>query len=230
MKKPISILLVEDDANFGLVLRDYLKMNKYDVEWAQTGELGYNLLRKNSYSLCILDVMMPDMDGFTLASKIGDLHLSMPFIFLTAKSLKEDIIKGYQLGAIDYLTKPFDPEILLLKIEAIVGAHSDSQSKTLEKYDFNQFSLQPNIRQLNYPNGESEVLSPKETSVLIKLLEYQNKLLHRDVILSAVWNDINYFTSRSLDVYINKLRKRFENTSQISIQNIRGEGFIMHIK
>jgi two-component system OmpR family response regulator len=230
LKAKEKILLVEDDANFGLVLRDYLKLNNYDVDLAETGAIAYSLLRKNDYTLCILDVMMPEMDGFTLAEKMLHLNLQLPIIFLTAKSLKEDMVKGYKLGALDYLNKPFDPEILLLKLKAIIN-RKQPKSLTVSKhpYQFKGYVLQPNIRQLSYPNGQDKTLSPKENQVLVQLLENQNTLIKRDFILSTIWEETNYFTSRSLDVYINKLRKRFSNSPEITIQNIRGEGFIFKI-
>lgn len=223
-----NILLVEDDANFGMVLCDYLKMNGYSVEWSLDGKKGYNTFMQNEYDLCILDVMMPEMDGFDLAEEMKRKRSGIPFFFLTAKSLKKDIVKGYELGARDYLCKPFDPEILLLKISAILRNAPGTDDRNLT-FKFLDYQLDVSTRRLK--NGKCEhVLSPKENSLLVYLLQHQNKLVRREQVLNSIWKENTYFTARSMDVYINKLRKRFQEEDNISLQNIRGEGFVLVVE
>ena len=223
-----SILLVEDDANFGLVLCDYLKMNGYDVDLAKNGSLGYNMFHQRQYDLCILDVMMPEMDGFSLAEKLTKVNREVPFVFLTAKSLKKDVLEGYRLGAIDYLNKPFDPEILMMKIKAILGRAGSKSSQKSKHYNFVGYHLDYGLRRLS-GNGKQLSLSPKETALLAYLLDRQNKLVKRDEVLTAIWKESTYFTARSMDVYVNKLRKHFKTDNRIALENLRGEGFIFSV-
>lgn len=223
------ILLVEDDPNFGLVLRDYLKMNGYQVDLAENGKIGYNLFKTHIYDICILDIMMPEMDGFSLAEEISKNNTSIPFIFLTAKILKDDIIKGYKLGAHDFLNKPFDPEILLFKIQAIINQTLSKQPKSYINLHFLDYELDHSLRTIT-KNGEIlKKLSPKENQLLYLLLENKNALLPREQVLLKIWKENNYFTARSMDVYVNKLRKLFESESRITIDNIRGNGFCLAI-
>lgn len=222
-------MLVEDDANFGMVLSDYLKINGYNVDLAPNGKLGYNLMQQREYDLCILDVMMPEMDGFTLAGEIQRKKPDLSFFFLTARSLKKDIVEGYRLGARDYLSKPFDPEILLLKINAILNWGEEKAVVFRNKYDFLNYSLDTELRVLQ--SGEQEwSLSPRECQVLAFLLEHRGELVKRDDVLDAIWHENNYFTARSMDVYINKLRKLFVNDNRIELRNLRGKGFILVLK
>lgn len=223
-----KILLVEDDANFGAVLRDFLQINKYQVTWADNGAKGLSIVQLQTFDICILDVMMPHVDGFTLAAEIKKLHPNLPFIFLTAKGLKEDVIAGFKLGAVDYITKPFDSEVLLYRIEASLRKAPEkpkvNQPVAIGSYQFNL-----NYRSISF-NGKDEKLSPKEADLLALLYQYKNQVLDRDLALSSIWGDGNYFTARSMDVYITKLRKYLRDDPRIRIENIHGRGFQLCIE
>ena len=220
-----NILLVEDDVNFGAILNDFLKLHSYNVTLAKNGIEGLEKFKKNSFGLCILDVMLPFKDGFTLAKEIRDLNNDVPLFFLTAKTLKDDVLKGYKLGADDYLTKPFDSDILLLKIKSIFKRKKVSKSETKVKflYEFSDFTFK--LRILRYKNEEDVKLSPKENELLKLLLNHLNDLMPRELALIKIWNDDNYFTSRSMDVYIAKIRKYLQKDDKLEIENIHGEGF-----
>jgi len=222
-----KILLVEDDPNFGTVLKDYLKLNDYDVTHAKDGLEGLISFKNDDYDICILDVMMPKKDGFTLAKDIRSVNKDIPIIFLTAKSMKEDVLRGYQVGADDYLNKPFDSEVLLYKIKAIIqrkevdGSAEDNQFE----FEIGSFHLNSKLRQLSFKGGDPRKLSPKENKLLKLLALYKNDLLPREMALTKIWRDDNYFTSRSMDVYIAKLRKYLKPDEKVEIINIHGEGF-----
>jgi DNA-binding response OmpR family regulator len=222
-----KILLVEDDPNFGSVLKDYLSLNDYDVTLAKNGMEGFEKFKKDNYHLCILDVMMPYKDGFTLAKEIRERNKEVPIIFLTAKAMKEDVLKGYKVGADDYLNKPFDSEVLLMKINAIMlrkVKDSIADSATFE-FKIGSFDLNSKLRFLSH-NGEEPVkLSPKENELLRLLALHENDLMPRELALTKIWRDDNYFTSRSMDVYIAKLRKYLKKDEKVEILNIHGEGF-----
>ena len=221
------ILLVEDDPNFGIILRDFLKMNDYDVVLAKNGMEGFEKFKKSDFNLCILDVMMPYKDGFTLATEIKNLSSEMPIIFLTAKSMKEDVLKGYKVGADDYLKKPFDSDVLLYKIKAILKRNNVSASLHTEvtEFNFSSFYFNSKLRHLKYKDEPHVKLSPKENMLLKLLLIHINDLMPRELALTKIWHDDNYFTSRSMDVYIAKLRKQLQKDSSVTINNIHGEGF-----
>ena len=222
-----KILLVEDDPNFGTVLKDYLAMNDYDVTHAKNGMEGFEKFKKDDFDLCILDVMMPYKDGYTLAKEIRDRNEEIPIIFLTAKSMKEDVLKGYKVGADDYLTKPFDSEVLLMKIQAIIqrkATESIADSKQFE-FEFGDFFLNSKLRFLTYRDEDPIKLSPKENDLLRMLALHKNDLMPRELALIKIWRDDNYFTSRSMDVYIAKLRKYLSIDDDVEIVNIHGEGF-----
>ncbi len=227
--KDKHILLVEDDPNFGSVLRDYLQLNDFEVTLAKDGIEGFVLFKNNEYDLCILDVMMPRKDGFTLAEDIRKTNKQIPIIFLTAKSMKEDVLRGYQVGADDYLTKPFDSDVLLYKIKAIFQRKETEVVKDNEEIDFKigNFNLNSKLRQLTYKNEEPQKLSPKENKLLKMLAQHKNDLMPRELALTKIWKDDNYFTSRSMDVYIAKLRKFLSKDDKVEIINIHGEGFRM---
>ncbi len=221
------ILLVEDDPNFGTVLKDYLSLNDYDVTLAKDGLEGLIMFKNNDYDICILDVMMPRKDGFTLAKDIRQKNTDIPIVFLTAKTMKEDVLKGYQAGADDYLNKPFDSEVLLYKISAILQRKKDDTNETDDIIEFNigGFHLNTNLRHLTYKGGETQKLSPKECKLLRLLALHVNDLMPRELALTKIWRDDNYFTSRSMDVYIAKLRKYLKLDPNVEIVNIHGEGF-----
>lgn len=227
-----KILLVEDDPNFGTVLKDYLAMNDFDVVLAKNGMEGFEKFRKDNFDLCILVVMMPYKDGFTLAKEIREKNEHVPIIFLTAKTMKEDVLKGYKSGADDYLNKPFDSEVLLLKIKAIIqrkSTESVAESKQFE-FQIGRFHLNSKLRFLTFENEEPIKLSPKENELLRLLALHENDLMPRELALTKIWRDDNYFTSRSMDVYIAKLRKYLKMDEDVEIINIHGEGFRLVIK
>ena len=222
-----NILLVEDDVNFGAILNDFLKLHSYNVTLAKNGIEGLEKFKKNSFGLCILDVMLPFKDGFTLAKEIRDLNKDVPLFFLTATTLKDDVLKGYKLGADDYLTKPFDSDILLLKIKTIFKRKNISSSDNNIKflYEFADFKFNSKLRILKYNDDKEVKLSPKENELLKLLLNHLNDLMPRELALIKIWNDDNYFTSRSMDVYIAKIRKYLQKDDRLEIENIHGEGF-----
>ena len=222
-----KILLVEDDNNFGSILRDYLTLHSYETTLAKNGIEGLEKFRKYNYDLCILDVMMPFKDGFSLASDIRSINEEVPLIFLTAKSLKEDVIKGFKIGADDYLIKPFDSEILLFKIKSIFKRKISLKKATDNKVDyiFSSFRYNSKFRELQFKNDKPITLSPKEGKLLTLLLDNMNDLTTREEALVKIWNDDNYFTSRSMDVYVTKIRKYLSKDPKIKIENIHGKGF-----
>jgi len=226
MNSPVKILLVEDEENFGSLLKNYLELSKYEVTWAKNGTEAYSIFMQNQFNLCILDVMMPFMDGFTLAEKIKSKS-DTPFFFLTAKNSKSDILNGYKIGADDYLTKPFDIEILLLKISAILNRKqtNNPEKKSKSEYIFGEFSFTTNNRLLQFEQNDSIKLSPKEALLLELLCQYKNTIMPREIALNSIWKDNNYFTKRSMDVYITKLRKHLSMDSNISIETFHQIGF-----
>jgi len=228
MKKyPKKILIVEDDFNFGNILKDYLALNDYDVTLAKNGIEGFQKFKKDTFDLCILDVMMPYKDGFTLAKEIREQNQEVPIVFLTAKNLKDDFLRGFKVGADDYLTKPFDSEVLLAKIKAIINRKNIVNISETDTFEFTigKFSYNSKLRFLNIASQEPLKLSPKENQLLKLLVLNINDLLPREVALNKIWRDDNYFTSRSMDVYIAKLRKYLKADSNVEILNIHGEGF-----
>ncbi len=221
------ILLVEDDPNFGTVLKDYLSLNDYNVTHAKDGLEGLIMFKNDDYDLCILDVMMPRKDGFSLAKDIRSSNSEVPIIFLTAKTMKEDVLKGYQAGADDYLNKPFDSEVLLYKIKAILQRKENDENVEEDIFEFKigKFDFNSKLRHLSFDGGESQKLSPKESKLLKMLALHKNDLMPRELALTKIWRDDNYFTSRSMDVYIAKLRKYLKSDEDVEILNIHGEGF-----
>lgn len=221
------ILLVEDDPNFGSILKEYLMINGYTVTLAKNGIEGFEKFKKEDFDLCLLDVMMPYKDGFTLAKEIREKNETVPLIFLTAKTMKEDVLKGFKIGADDYLSKPFDSEVLLAKIKSILGRRVAPTTVESDEMEFviGDFNLNAKLRLLTYKKGEPVKLSPKENQLLRLLALHINDLLPREKALNKIWRDDNYFTSRSMDVYIAKLRKYLKEDSKVEILNIHGEGF-----
>jgi len=227
-----KILLVEDDPNFGSILKDYLILNDFDVTLAKNGMEGFEKFKKDTFDLCILDVMMPYKDGYTLAKEIREKNKEVTIIFLTAKSMKDDVLKGYKVGADDYLNKPFDSEVLLMKIKAIIQRKSTEVKADATKFEFiiGNFHLNSKLRFLTYKDTEPIKLSPKENELLKMLAIYENDLMPRELALTKIWRDDNYFTSRSMDVYIAKLRKYLKMDDEVEILNIHGEGFRLVVK
>ena len=232
MENKNKILLVEDDQNFGIVLREYLTLNDFEVTLAKNGMEGFEKFKKDNFDLCILDVMMPYKDGYTLAKEIREKNKDIPLIFLTAKTMKEDVMKGYKVGADDYLNKPFDSDVLLMKIRAIIqrkAAENKNEPAKIE-FEIGRFHLNSKLRFLTFDNGEPIKLSPKESELLKMMAVYENDLMPRELALTKIWREDNYFTSRSMDVYIAKLRKYLKPDPQVEILNIHGEGFRLVIK
>jgi two-component system OmpR family response regulator len=230
LKSKPSILLVEDEENFGSVLKNYLELSDYTVTLCTDGNKGLISFKNGVYDLCILDVMMPIRDGFSLATEIKKINPSVPLIFLTAKKLKEDILKGYQIGADDYITKPFDTEVLLYKLKAILNRNgSVVQKETTTNYNFGIFNFNTDTRELSSASY-SKKLSPKESELLKLLCENMNQVVSRDLALNQIWKDNNYFTTRSMDVFIAKLRKYLKEDSNLEIINVHGNGFRLLVK
>ena len=225
-KEKNKVLLVEDDTNFGQVLKNYLELNDFVVELARDGILGLAAFRREKYDICLLDVMMPNMDGFTLAEEIRNVDPDVPLFFLSAKSMKEDILNGYKLGADDYITKPFDSEVLLHKIKAVLKRNQEQQDKQHAQVEFliGKYHFNSKLRTLQH-DGESHTLSPKENELLTMLAEYRNDLLPRESALKRIWGSDTYFNGRSMDVYIAKLRKYLKDDDNVEIVNIHGNGF-----
>ncbi len=224
----MNILLVEDDPNFGTVLKDYLELNDYTVRLCVDGKEGVNAFQNKLYDLCILDVMMPRKDGFTVATEIRVMDEDVPIIFLTAKTMKEDMLKGFEVGADDYIIKPFDSELLLAKIKAILKRSDDerSQLKKQNEFTFGKFHLNYKLRTLTI--GEKKTrLSPKENDLLRLFILDMNDVLSREKALLTIWGHDDYFTTRSMDVYITKLRKILKDDPSIDIINIHGNGYRM---
>ncbi len=226
------ILLVEDDQNFGDVLRSYLEINDYEVELATDGQQGLEQFMKNKgrYDLCIFDVMMPKKDGFELADEVRKIDQDVPIIFLTAKSMKEDVIQGFKLGADDYITKPFNSEELLYRIQAILKRQGGGKKEEAQDdYYFGKFHFHYPTRILTYsPDSQEESkekLSPKEAHLLSLFAQHLNEVLPRSVALTQIWGEDNYFTARSMDVFITKLRKYLKKDPNLEIINIHGNGF-----
>jgi DNA-binding response OmpR family regulator len=223
-----NILLVEDDPNLSMVLQDYLEMMKHDIALAQDGEEGIKAFMQNNYDLCILDVMMPKKDGFTLAEEIRANNKNVPIIFLTAKSLKEDRIKGFQTGCDDYITKPFSTEELNLRIEAILRRCSNQpavkRDEPVRNFQLGIYTFEPANMTLQGLKDKRS-LTRKETALLSILCKNENKLVTREYLLKEIWGDDDYFLGRSMDVFIAKLRKYLSDEPAISITNVHGAGF-----
>ncbi len=221
--KPVKIFLVEDDLSFGSVLKSYLEINDFTVEWVDDGKYALDHFRKSMFDICILDIMLPHVDGFTIAGEIRKINSLVPIIFLTAKKMKDDVLKGYGAGGDDYITKPFDTDILLAKIRAIL-ARRDFQSGTKDIYEIGKFVFNSKLRTLT-TGGDEKKLSPKEAQLLELLVANPNALISREMALKKIWGNDDYFTARSMDVYITKLRKFLSEDPRLNIKNIHGAGF-----
>ncbi|MDR0544137.1 MAG: response regulator transcription factor [Odoribacteraceae bacterium] len=225
-----KILLVEDDPCFGSVLKSYLELSDYEVVHCPNGALGFEAFRKEKFDLCLLDVMMPNMDGFTLGKKIRDIDTSIPFVYITAKSLKEDMKQGYETGADDYIVKPFDSELLIFKIKAILSRSKHDEVETKPKLiQMKDYEFNTELRTITI-NGEVTKLTPKEARLLELLYLHKDGLLLREKALTEIWGMNDYFTARSMDVYVTKLRKYFKDDPAINIENVHGSGFRLIIE
>lgn len=219
-----KIFLVEDDENFGSVMSAYLEVNDFEVTWIKDGKDALPAFTHGTFDICVLDVMLPNVDGFSIAESIRKIDKSIPLIFLTAKTLKEDQVTGFQLGADDYITKPFDSEVLLYKIRAILKRGKPATEELPESFQLGQFVFNPQLRTVQHGN-EVKKLTPKEADLLKMLCLKRNEVLPRSEALRAIWGDDSYFTTRSMDVYITKLRKYLKEDPNIHIENIHGSGY-----
>ena len=220
----LKILLCEDDENLGMLLREYLQAKGFVAELCADGEAGFKAFLKTKFDICVLDVMMPKKDGFTLAQEIRSANTDVPIIFLTAKTLKEDILEGFKLGADDYITKPFSMEELVFRIEAILRRTKGKKSRESTVYRLGQFTFDTQKQLLQIGEKQTK-LTTKENELLALLCSHSNEILQRDFALKTIWIDDNYFNARSLDVYITKLRKHLKDDPQIEIINIHGKGY-----
>lgn len=220
-----KILLVEDDPCFGSVLKSYLELSDYDVTLCVNGNEGLAEFKRNKFDICLLDVMMPEMDGITLGRKIKAMSPSMPFIYITAKNLKEDMKLGYEAGADDYICKPFDSEVLILKIKAILSRYDiEIEGNKNPIINFGGYTFNTELRTI-IKDDKSIKLTPKEAKLLEMLYNNRAGLLAREKALNEIWGVNDYFTARSMDVYITKLRKYFKDDDNIQIDNVHGSGF-----
>lgn len=226
-----KLLLVEDDPNFGMVLKSFLEIKKFEVTLCDDGNDALKIARSKPFDLFILDVMLPNKDGFTIAKELKEKQLIAPFIFLTARAMKEDKMKGYELGALDYLVKPFDPDILYLKIKALLNKQLHQATEKITIFKIGSFNLDT-LKQVLILNTTEIHLTHKESELLKMLIEHKNNILLRTQALSKIWGDDNYFTTKSMDVYITKLRKHLKKdpNNTIEIQNIHGKGFRLLVK
>lgn len=221
--------MVEDDLSFGAVLKSYLELNDFEVTWVDDGKYAVDKFRAGGYNICILDVMLPNVDGFSIGTEIRKIDRDIPMVFLTAKSLKEDILKGYNVGADDYITKPFDTEVLLAKIQAIIKRQSGGTVQNDTVFRIGSYLFDSKLRTISR-EGEEKKLSPKESDLLKLLCQNKNELLPRETALQKIWGNDGYFTARSMDVFITKLRKYLAADSNIEIKNIHGSGFLLEEK
>jgi two-component system, OmpR family, response regulator len=229
MSTKIKILLAEDDDNLGLLLHTFLNSKGFATTLFRNGKIAYEGFTKDSYDFCILDVMMPEMDGFTLAKEIREIDKKIPILFLTAKSMKEDKLSGFSTGADDYMTKPFSMEELLARIEAIMRRSGMKTSDEEDVFMIGKIKFDSQARLL-YTEGEPKKLTTKESQLLKLLSKNKNEILDRQATLRAIWGDDNYFNGRSMDVYIAKLRKLLKEDENIEIMNVHGKGFQMLVK
>lgn len=231
MSDKTKILLVEDDFNLGLVIQDFLSLEGYKVHLCRDGKEGLQKFNKNDYDLCLLDVMLPEKDGFSIAEDIRKVNLEIPIIFLTAKSLPEDKVKGFKAGGDDYITKPFNNEEFLLRIKAILKRTAGTiieEDKNKGIYELSNYKFD-SINLRLYINGEEKRLTKRESAILKLLTEHKNKVIERSLVLNLIWGDDNYFNGRSLDVFITKLRKYLADDDKIQINNLHGVGFKLEI-
>ncbi len=218
------LLLAEDDSNLGMLLREYLIAKGFDTTLCDHGDIAYDTFLKEPFDICIFDVMMPHRDGFTLAKDIKQINSDIPVIFLTAKSLKEDVLEGLKLGADDYITKPFSMEELLLRIEAILRRIKPAENESSE-FAIGTLKFDSQKQTLTQSNGEVVRLTTKESELLRLLCNNANKVMERNIALKTIWSDDNYFNARSMDVYITKLRKHLKEQENVEIINVHGVGY-----
>jgi len=225
MEQKVKLLLAEDDENLGLLLKEYLVAKGYQTTLYPDGEAAFKGFMKEHFDICILDIMMPKKDGFTLAKEIRAINADIPIIFLTAKNMKDDVIEGFKIGADDYITKPFSMEELIFRIEAILRRTTlDNQTLNQQIFKLGRFTF--DTRKQTLTDGEDVVkLTTKESDLLKLLCQNTNKVLERNYALKSIWVDDNYFNARSMDVYITKLRKHLKDEPTVEIINVHGKGY-----
>lgn len=224
MDEQMHILLCEDDENLGMLLREYLQAKGFDTELCQDGDAGFRSFMKGKFDICVLDVMMPKKDGFTLAKEIRQINAEVPIIFLTAKTLKADILNGFKIGGDDYITKPFSMEELVFRIEAILRRVHVKKNTEQTYFQIGKFFFDTQKQTLKIDDTTTK-LTTKECDLLKLLCEHANEILQRDFALKTIWVDDNYFNARSMDVYITKLRKHLRADPDVEIINIHGKGY-----
>jgi DNA-binding response OmpR family regulator len=218
------ILLLEDDLNLGLILQEHLQLNGFDVVLCKNGEAGLAEFRQGRFSLCLVDVMMPKLDGFEFARQVRGRDRGVPLIFLTAKSLKEDKVEGFKIGCDDYITKPFSVEELLLRIQAVLRRSQAEPDEEIVEYEFGSTRFNSRTRSISV-NGEERKLTAKESELLQLLCRYRNRTLERSEALREIWGDENYFNARSMDVFVSRLRKYLKSDPRVEIVSVHGIGF-----
>ena len=227
-----KILLVEDDKGLGYVLKEYMELYDYEVSWAINGQLGWEMFNKSTFDLCILDVMLPQLDGYDLAKKIRVIDERIPLIFLTAKGLKVDKLKGFKAGADDYMVKPVDEEELLMRIEAIlkrVRYAEKNQHSYNKQFELGRFKFDP-VNQALYLEEKRMNLTQKEASILLLLCQNMGRILDRKKTLKQIWGESDYFKRRSMDVFVSRLRTYLKEDPRIKITNIHGKGYILTVE
>jgi DNA-binding response OmpR family regulator len=227
-KERLKILLAEDDLNLGILLVDYLETEGFDVKLCKDGEMALKAFNGHPFDLCLLDIMMPKIDGFSVARRIRERDKKIPLIFITARSLKNDKLKGYELGADDYIIKPFDEEELLWKIRAMVRRIPENRSEVAKKtVTIGQYKFDF-VNQSLTRDGDTRRITEKESIILNYLSDRRNHVIKREEMLNDLWGESNYFLGRSLDVFITKIRKYLKEDPLLNIENVFGVGFIFH--
>lgn len=230
MQQPKNILVVEDDLNLGFLLVELLEGDGYNVKLCKDGKSGLQTLERRRFDLCILDIMLPEMDGFTVAKNIRRKGANLPILFLTAKTLKEDKMKGYECGADDYITKPFDEDVLLCKLRVIMRRHQESEEldQSQQTYKIGQYEFHYHRQELII-GQDTQRITEKENEILRLLCQYKNQILRRDQALEQVYGRRDYFLGRSFDVFISRLRKLLRHDPTVSIENVYKVGFILQV-
>jgi DNA-binding response OmpR family regulator len=229
LNKKLRILLAEDDINLGSLLVDCLEAEGFDVKLCADGELALKAFHTGQYDLCLFDIMMPKMDGFTLAKEVRENNKKIPVIFLTAKSLKDDKLKGYDIGADDYITKPFDEQELIWKIKAVIRRTNETDiEKKPAIVSIGKYTFDCNNQSLTI-NGSTKRITEKECDILNYLSDHRNYIIKREDLLKELWGENDYFLGRSLDVFLTKIRKYLKEDADLSIENVFGVGFIFNV-
>jgi len=227
-----KILLVEDEPNFGSILKDYLELNDYTIVLCRDGGMADSIFEKGKFDMVLLDVMLPKMDGFTLGRRIREKDNNIPMIYITAKSLKQDMVEGFKTGADDYITKPFDSEVLLYKIKAVLKRNyevvEEEEFEMPEEFHIGKYRFNYKLRILSL-NNKKQLLSPRESELLKMLCQHFGEVMPRSKALNKIWKEDNYFTTRSMDVFMARVRKYLKEDTNVEIVNIHGNGFILRV-